>query len=187
MSPPATKRLLPAVLVSLAAAALLAVLIYGVTAQSTSRTLDQQVASRRFPAAPEPTRALPLLGRAGRASLADFRGKVIVLNFWASWCEPCRAEAPLLERAQRGLQQTGGTVLGVSDLDAAPDSEAFVRRYHLTFPEVRDGEGNFARSYGTDKLPESFIIDRAGRVVAVSRGEIGERFLARALELARSS
>jgi len=174
-------------LVSLGAAALLAVLIYGVAAQSSSRTLDEQVASGRFPAAPERTRALPLLGGPGTASLAAYRGKVIVLNFWASWCEPCRAEAPLLERAQRGLQATRGTVLGVSDLDASPDSEAFVRRYRLTFPELRDGDGNFARGYGTDKLPESFIIDRAGRVVAVSRGEIGERFLARALELARSS
>jgi cytochrome c biogenesis protein CcmG/thiol:disulfide interchange protein DsbE len=187
VSPPVAKRLLLPIAVSLAAAALLAVLIYGVATQSASRTLDQQVASGHYPPAPDSARALPLLGARGRASLASFRGRLLVLNFWASWCEPCRTEAPLLERTQSSLRSSGGTILGVSYLDASSDSEAFVRSYHLTFPQLRDGDGAFARSYGTNQLPESFIIDRAGRVVAVSRGEIDERFLKRALMLARSS
>jgi cytochrome c biogenesis protein CcmG, thiol:disulfide interchange protein DsbE len=187
VSPPASKRLLLPTLASLAGACLVALLIYGVGAQSASRTLDEQVASRRYPAAPQASRPLPLLGEAGRASLDSFRGKVRVLNFWASWCEPCRAEAPLLERAQRRLAARGGTVLGVAYLDASPDSEAFVRRYGLTYPQLRDGDGGFARSYGTNQLPETLVIDRAGRIVAISRGEIREAFLSHALALAHGA
>jgi cytochrome c biogenesis protein CcmG, thiol:disulfide interchange protein DsbE len=183
----ASKRLLLPIAVSLASAGLVGLLIYGVATQSASRTLDQQVADGHYPPAPDWARSLPRLRAPGRASLASFRGKLVVLNFWASWCEPCRTEAPLLQRAQQGLAASGGTVLGVSYLDAAGDSEAFVRSYHLTFPELRDGDGAFAHAYGTDKLPESFIIDRQGRVVAVSRGEIGEAFIKRALALARGA
>jgi cytochrome c biogenesis protein CcmG, thiol:disulfide interchange protein DsbE len=187
MRVPVAKRLLLPAAVSLAAAGLLALLIYGVSTQASSRTLDEQVAGHHYPQAPDAYRALPVLGGAGNASIASFRGRVLVLNFWASWCEPCRTEAPLLQRAQSALQAARGTVLGVSYLDASGDSEAFVRHYRLTFPQLRDGDGVFAHSYGTNQLPESFIIDRTGRVEAVSRGEIGESFVQRALALARSS
>ena len=113
--------------------------------------------------------------QSAKRSLASLRGKVVVLNFWASWCEPCQVEAPLLERVQSSLRQHDGTVLGVTYLDASPDSQSFVRRYHLTYPNLRDNNGTFARSYGTDQLPESFIINRQGRIVAISRGEIEAR------------
>ena len=119
--------------------------------------------------------------------LADLKGEVVVLNFWASWCEPCQVEAPLLEHAQDQLEHHGGTVLGVTYLDASPDSQSFARRYHLTYPNLRDNNGAFAHSYGTDQLPESFVIDRQGHIVAVSRGEIDQTFLNRAIALARSS
>jgi len=180
------RRVLP-IIVSLAAACLIALLIYGISVQAASRTLDEQVARGQHPRAPDASRTLPMLEGHGYASLASLRGKVVVLNFWASWCEPCQTEAPLLERAQGQLERHDGTVLGVSYLDASPDSLAFARRYHLSYPNLRDDEGAFAHSYGTDQLPESFVIDRDGRIVAVSRGEIGQPFLKRALELARSS
>ncbi len=109
------------------------------------------------------------------------------MNFWASWCEPCQTEAPLLERAQSQLKRHGATVLGVTYLDASPDSERFVRHYHLTYPNLRDSDGEFAHSYGTDQLPESFIIDRQGRVVKLRRGEIDQAFLNSAITLAESS
>jgi cytochrome c biogenesis protein CcmG, thiol:disulfide interchange protein DsbE len=184
----ARRRLAPLpLLVSLAGACLVGLLIYRVTLQSADRTLDEQVAEQRHPAAPDGHRALPLLSGHGRASIASFAGEVRVLNFWASWCEPCRAEAPLLQRAQMQLLPLHATVLGVSYLDVTPDAQAFVHRYRLTFPELRDTDGVFARSYGTNQLPESFVIDRAGHVVAISRGEIDMRFLDRAIALARSS
>ena len=181
-----SRRLLP-ILVSLLGACLIGLLIYGVSAQSASRTLDEAVAKGQHPLAPDSTRSLPNLSSAHTATLASFNGKVVVLNFWASWCEPCQVEAPLLEHAQNQLQRHNATVLGVTYLDASPDSEGFVRRYHLTYPNLRDNNGAFAHSYGTDQLPESFVIDRQGHVVAISRGEIDQTFLNRAITLARSS
>ena len=180
------RRALP-ILASLAGVCLVGLLIYGVSAQSSNRTLDERVAHREFPSAPDSTRSLPQLSGTGSSTVAALRGKVVILNFWASWCVPCQVEAPLLQGAQANLQRHGATVLGVTYLDASPDSQGFVRRYHLTYPNLRDNNGAFARSYGTDQLPESFIIDRRGRIVAISRGEIAASFIARAVALAESS
>jgi cytochrome c biogenesis protein CcmG/thiol:disulfide interchange protein DsbE len=180
------RRALP-IFVSLAGACLIGLLIYGISHQAASRTLDEAVAQGQHPTAPDATHSLPGLSGAHAASLASFAGKVVVLNFWASWCEPCQVEAPLLERAQSKLIDHDATVLGVSYLDASPDSESFVRRYHLTYPNLRDNNGNFAHSYGTDQLPESFVIDRHGHIVAISRGEIDQAFLNHAVALAESS
>jgi len=180
------RRLLP-ILASLVGACLIGLLVYGVTAQSTNRTLDEDVAQGKRPAAPEAARELPVLDGDGGADLAAYRGKVVVLNFWASWCEPCQTEAPLLERVQPRLMRSGGTVLGVTYKDASPDSQAFVRRYRLTYPNLRDKTGDFAHSYGTNELPESFVIDRDGHVAAISRGELNQQFLDRAIALARST
>jgi cytochrome c biogenesis protein CcmG/thiol:disulfide interchange protein DsbE len=171
----------------IAGACLIGLLIYGVTARSPSRTLDELVAGGSRPVAPGARLALPVLGGGGFATLRARLGEVVVLNFWASWCEPCRVEAPLLERAQRQLARAHSTVLGVTYLDTSPDSLRFMRRYHLTYPNLRDNSGTFAHSYGTDQLPETFLIDRRGRVVAVSRGEIGRKFINRAIALAQST
>jgi cytochrome c biogenesis protein CcmG/thiol:disulfide interchange protein DsbE len=174
-------------LATLLGACVVALLIYGVSAQSASRTLDELVARKHYPLAPNASRKLPVLGDKGRSSLAALRGKVVILNFWASWCEPCQLEAPLRESAQRRLEARDGTVLGVTYLDASPDSEGFVRRYHLTYTNLRDNTGAFAHSYGTDQLPESFVINRQGKIVAISRGEIDQAFLNHAVALAEST
>jgi cytochrome c biogenesis protein CcmG/thiol:disulfide interchange protein DsbE len=180
------RRVVP-IVASLAGAGLVALLLYGVSTQSANRTLDELVARRQYPPAPDATRALPLLGAGGQSALAAFRGKVVVLNFWASWCEPCQLEAPLLEHAQKSLEEHGATVLGVTYQDASPDSEGFVRRYHVTYPVVRDTTGEFAHSYGTRQVPESFIINRRGRIVAISRGQIEQDFVNQAVALAEGS
>ena len=180
------RRILP-VIAALAGAGLVALLIYGVSHQAASRTLDELVATGRYPPAPNAATELPILGGDGKSSLAALRGKVVVLNFWASWCQPCEQEAPLLQRTQADLERTGGTVLGVADLDNTPDARRFVRHYHLSYPNLRDNTGSFAHSYGTDQLPESFVIDRRGRIVAISRGEIDQGFLNHALALAQTA
>jgi cytochrome c biogenesis protein CcmG/thiol:disulfide interchange protein DsbE len=181
------RRLLP-ILISLAGACLIGLLVYGVSTQSASRSLDEQVAQGHHPRAPDPKTDLPLLGRSGVGSLGALRGKVVLLNFWASWCVPCEAEAPLLQRNQAALARAGGTVLGVTYLDASPDSEAFVRRYRLSYPNLRDNDnGDFAHAYGTNQLPESFIVDRSGHLVAVARGEIEQPFIDKAIKLARGT
>ena len=175
------------VLAALAGAGLVALLIYGVSQQAASRTLDERVATREYPVAPDASSLLPVLDGHGTSSLGSLKGKVVVLNFWASWCQPCEQEAPLLERTQNRLRRDDGTVLGVTYLDATPDSRSFVRHYRLSYPNLRDNTGTFAHSYGTDQLPESFIIDRRGRVVAISRGEVDQGFLDRALALAQQA
>jgi cytochrome c biogenesis protein CcmG, thiol:disulfide interchange protein DsbE len=180
------RRLLP-ILATLAGAGVIGLLVYGVTARSASRTLDERVARHEHVRAPDATRSLPILGGHGQSSLAAYRGKVVVLNFWASWCEPCQVEAPLLERFQPLLERHDATVLGVTYLDATPDSLGFVREHHLSYRSLRDNSGKFAHAYGTDQLPESFVLNRSGDVVAVSRGEIAEPFMKNALAIAERS
>jgi cytochrome c biogenesis protein CcmG/thiol:disulfide interchange protein DsbE len=180
-----TRRALP-ILASLAGACLIALLVYGITHQAASRTIDERVALKQWPVAPDSTRRLPVLGSSGRSSLSSLKGKVVILNFWASWCPPCQTEAPLLEHNQSVLEHNNATVLGVTYEDASPDSQRFVSRFHLTYANLRDNVGSFAHAYGTDQLPESFIVDRHGRIVALERGEVGQRFLDRAIALAKS-
>ena len=176
------------ILISLVGACLIGLLVYGVSTQSASRTIDTDIHEGRHPRAPDAARSLPVLGGTGSGSLAAQHGKVVLLNFWASWCVPCEVEAPLLQRNEATLQRDRATVLGVTYLDASPDSEAFVRRYHLTYPNLRDNDnGDFAHAYGTDQLPESFIVDRSGHIVAVARGEIEQQFIDKAIRLAETT
>jgi cytochrome c biogenesis protein CcmG/thiol:disulfide interchange protein DsbE len=181
------RRLAVPALVSVIGACLIGLLIYGITHQSASRTLDEAVAHGHPSLAPEPNHRLLSLSGVGRSDLAAYHGEVVLLNFWASWCVPCEEEAPLLEHAQSMLLRNRATVLGVTYRDVTTDSRAFVHRFHLTYPVLRDINGGFAHSYGTDQLPESFLINRQGRVVLISRGEIDEGFVQRALELAERS
>jgi cytochrome c biogenesis protein CcmG/thiol:disulfide interchange protein DsbE len=105
----------------------------------------------------------------------------VVLNVFASWCDPCKAEAPILEQAQREIAGKNATVLGVTYLDNSNDSEQFVRQWHITYPVIRDVDDNFVRSFGTSGVPETFVIDRHGRIAAVRRYQLDNRWLAKTL------
>jgi cytochrome c biogenesis protein CcmG/thiol:disulfide interchange protein DsbE len=168
-------------LVVCAAVALIALLAFGVARQGNDTSIDAAVAHGRRPPAPSQHVALPMLGAPGRESLADLRGKVIVLNVFASWCGPCKAEAPVLEHAQRQLARQDGTVVGVTYLDNSSDSEQFVRQEHITYPVIRDINTNFVRSFGTTGVPETFVIDRRGRIAALRRYQLDSRWLERTL------
>ena len=168
-------------LVVCAAGALLALLAFGVANQGTDTSIDASVARGDRPPAPKARLALPLLGSSGRESLVDLRGKVVVLNVFASWCDPCRAEAPVLEQTEREIASKGATILGVTYLDNSSDSEQFVRQEHITYPVIRDVSGNFVRSFGTTGVPETFVIDRRGRIAALRRYQLDGRWLRQTL------
>jgi cytochrome c biogenesis protein CcmG/thiol:disulfide interchange protein DsbE len=171
---------IPGVIV-VAALALLALLTFGVSHQTDSSSIDSQVADGNFPVAPSANVALPLLGSGGSRSLADFRGRVVVLNVFASWCGPCASEAPLLAREQRTLVRNGATMIGVTYLDNSSASEQFAHRYHITYPVLRDVSGNFVRSFGTTGVPETFVINRNGRIQALQRFPVTRQWLKQTL------
>jgi cytochrome c biogenesis protein CcmG/thiol:disulfide interchange protein DsbE len=163
------------------AVALLALLAFGINNQGENTSLDSQLAHGVRPAPPNYSTALPVLGSPGRESLRNLRGKVVVLNFFASWCGPCVAEAPVLEHVQRVLLHHDGTVLGVTYQDNTDDSEAFVHQHDITYPVVRDVTSNFVHSYGSFGIPETFVIDRRGRVAAIQREPVTSAWLAHVL------
>jgi cytochrome c biogenesis protein CcmG, thiol:disulfide interchange protein DsbE len=181
------KRLAVPGIATVVVLALVALLVYGVASKdSGSSALDTAVQRGQKPVAPGATHAIPALSGGRPLRLADYRGKVVVLNFWASWCAPCTAEAPLLERTQQQLAGRG-TVLGATYNDISGDSLAFARKEHLTYPSGRDVGLKLAQQYHTHALPETFVIDRLGRVVAISRGQVSEKFLSNAVQKALTS
>ncbi len=100
----------------------------------------------------------------GDVSLSDFRGKVVLVNFWATWCPPCVEETPSLEAFASKMQDRGVVVVGVSVDEDGGALQKFVEAYHLTYPIARDPGLNVPHRYGTFKFPETYIIDRNGRV-----------------------
>jgi cytochrome c biogenesis protein CcmG/thiol:disulfide interchange protein DsbE len=115
---------------------------------------------------PAPEFSLPVPG-AAEVSLVALRGHVVFVNFWATWCAPCREEAPSLERLYKSLSADGFALLGISidAADAAAAVEAFRSEYGLTFPIPRDPEKPVYGAYQASGVPETFLVDREGRVL----------------------
>ena len=125
-----------------------------------------------------PTTSLPKLDGHGTGSVADYRGRWLLVNVWASWCTPCRDESPALERFSRARSDQSFTVLGIDSNDLATDARSFIARYRISYPQLYDGSGDFAEDeLGTTGVPESFLVDPQGKLVLHSLGPVTDDYL----------
>ncbi len=112
-----------------------------------------------------PSFRLDRLDQPGKLSLAAYRGRPVVLNFWASWCVPCKEEAPLLEAVWKRYRDRGLVVVGVDINDLKGDARRFARQNRMSYPLVYDGPGDTTTTYGLTGVPETFFVARDGRLV----------------------
>jgi cytochrome c biogenesis protein CcmG/thiol:disulfide interchange protein DsbE len=130
---------------------------------------------------PAPDFTLSLFG-GGELSLRELRGQVVVVNFWASWCWPCRQEAPALERVWREYQDKGVVFVGVNVSDVTDKALAFIDEFNMSYPNGPDPYNRISRAYGRTGVPETFIITRNGQVAERYIGAVTEAQLETVLE-----
>jgi cytochrome c biogenesis protein CcmG, thiol:disulfide interchange protein DsbE len=124
---------------------------------------------------PVPDKVLPALGGPGRGSIADYRGRWVLVNLWASWCIPCRQEAPVLDRFTRSYRDRD-----VTDVqDNSDDALAFLRDNDVRYPQLRSIGDERSAAFGSTGVPESFLVDPEGRLALIWRGPVDEAILRR--------
>jgi cytochrome c biogenesis protein CcmG/thiol:disulfide interchange protein DsbE len=155
----------------LAVCAVLGLLVYGLASKGSSRIAV---------GAPVPDRALPYLsGGKGDGRIADYRGHWVLVNLWASWCLPCRREAPVLERFYRRFRRQGVTVLGINVEDNESDARAFLREFHPSYPELRSRGAERSEAFGATGVPENYLVNPRGRLAVPIIGPVDGKILAR--------
>lgn len=155
-------------IVVVAVVAVVGLLVYGlVIKEGTSLAIGD----------PAPVEALPRLEGGGTESLADYRGSWVLVNIWASWCEPCREEAPALEALQRVHGSDRFTVLGIDSSDLSDDGLGFVEEFGLSYPQLHDGDGDFADAFGATGVPETYLVDPRGKIRLIARGAVSAEYL----------
>ena len=166
-------------------AALLGLLAWKV-AKGSDGGAAAELASGKSPAAPAFT--LPRLDTDGELSLASLEGKVVVLNFWASWCLPCKEETPRLQKTWERWRDKGVVIVGVDAQDFRADAKRFMTRFGVTYPVVYDGKGSTLGRYGVTGFPETYFVSREGRLVGERvQGEISDEQLERGIRAALSA
>jgi cytochrome c biogenesis protein CcmG/thiol:disulfide interchange protein DsbE len=173
------RRTVGAIIGGVIVAAVIAMLVVGLTNKDIGTSIQDALEEGKRPTAPEAT--LPVLlsadgiGPVGQdVSLSSLRGKVVVLNFWASWCEPCELEAPVLDQvaAKYRVSPQEVVVLGVDVQDLREQALAFARTNGITYPSLRDGEDDVKNAYQVPALPETFVIDQEGRIALKVAGQL---------------
>jgi thiol-disulfide isomerase/thioredoxin len=151
--------------------ALLGLLVYDVSHSATGR-IASEVDNQQVVAAYPFTR--PLVGASGSVSLDALRGKVVVLNFWQSYCPPCTHEAPVVSALSKRWAGKDVVFIGVDEQDLPGPATAFMRRFHITYPVISDN-GPLIGHYGVTGYPETFFIDKRGLVVPMppTDGQVG--------------
>ncbi len=126
---------------------------------------------------PVPDRELPSLPGPGQGSIREHRGQWVLVNLWASWCIPCREEAPALERFQRRYRDRDTTVVGINVQDNSDDALAFLRSYPTTYPQLRSVGEERSAAFGSTGVPENFLVDPQGRLALIWRRPLDDRLL----------
>lgn len=118
----------------------------------------------------------------GTLSLAELRGKVVVVNFWASWCQPCRLEAPVLEKVSRKYKDRGVVFVGVDYVDTEPEARAYMKEFDLTYPNGPDIGTEISRQYRIQGVPETYFVGKDGQLYGNHIGPIDEPTLTAKIE-----
>lgn len=126
---------------------------------------------------PVPDRELPLLSGKGTGEIADYRGEWVLVNLWASWCIPCRQEAPVLDRFARQYRNRDVHVLGIDVQDNSEDALAFVREYDVRYPQLRSVGNERSAAFGSTGVPENFLVNPQGRLAWIWRGPVDRHLL----------
>lgn len=193
-------RRLPRLVAIAVIALFVALLAYGLTTNAPDDTIDQRLADDRSAAAPgfsldvleEGRLPGPLKRKVGPAfrdsklALAELRGTPVVLNFWASWCDPCREEAPRLNRGWERWGTHGVLFLGLDMQDIRSDARDFLREFRVTYPTIRDPGKSISRRYGATGIPETYFISSGSRVVGHVVGAVSAEQLETGIAAARA-
>jgi thiol-disulfide isomerase/thioredoxin len=197
---PLRSRAVAATVTLLAVCSVLALLFYGLSTQSPNTTIDDALASahavqapayhlavlREGALGPALTEQLRRIVADGRVSARELRGRPYVLNFWASWCVPCREEAPRLERAWRNARRSAMLVVGLDMQDITGDARRFMDIFGIDYLNIRDPSNDIARTYGVTGVPETFFISARGQVVGHVIGVITDAQLKAGIAAARA-
>jgi cytochrome c biogenesis protein CcmG/thiol:disulfide interchange protein DsbE len=126
---------------------------------------------------PVPDRVLPALPGPGHGSIAEHRGKWVLVNLWASWCIPCREEAPVLERFYRRERAHNATVVGINVQDNRDDALAFLHEHPATYTELRSIGDERSSAFGSIGVPENFLVTPRGRLALIWRSPVDDQIL----------